>query len=142
MASSMGWVLHLCQRIIYGIFYGMGPASLSENLECSTDKALEKIRSFESSFPGVSSWLCEAVAICWQKGYYFFLRNFKLIFFCVISKCQIRFLNRYVETLMCSKRFGRKINSGSGNEKAKAQRQAVNSMSGILMNFRLCWYFI
>ncbi|KAJ4750728.1 DNA polymerase I [Rhynchospora pubera] len=90
------------KRLIYGILYGMGPASLSENLECSTDEALEKIRSFKSSFPGVSSWLREAVASCRQKG--------------------------YIETLMGRKRFLTKINSGSSNEKAKAQRQAVNSI--------------
>lgn len=64
------------KRLIYGILYGMGPTSLSENLECSTDEASGKIRSFKSSFPGVSSWLREAVASCQQKGYYFFLGKF------------------------------------------------------------------
>ncbi|XP_073110579.1 helicase and polymerase-containing protein TEBICHI isoform X1 [Elaeis guineensis] len=90
------------KRLIYGILYGMGANSLAEQLECSSEEAAEKIQSFKTSFPGVSSWLHEAVASCCHKG--------------------------YVETLMGRKRFLSKIKFGNNKEKAKAQRQAVNSI--------------
>ncbi|MFS8003152.1 putative DNA-directed DNA polymerase [Helianthus anomalus] len=90
------------KRLVYGILYGMGANSLAEQLECNPDDANEKIQSFKRSFPGVSSWLKEAVAECRKKG--------------------------YVETLMGRKRFLAKIKFGNTEEKSKAQRQAVNSI--------------
>ncbi|XP_019052387.1 PREDICTED: helicase and polymerase-containing protein TEBICHI isoform X2 [Nelumbo nucifera] len=90
------------KRLVYGILYGMGAKTLAEQLNCSADEAAEKIESFKSSFPGVASWLSEAVASCRQKG--------------------------YVETLKGRKRFLSKIKLGNSKEKAKAQRQAVNSI--------------
>ncbi|XP_022131667.1 helicase and polymerase-containing protein TEBICHI isoform X3 [Momordica charantia] len=90
------------KRLVYGILYGMGAKSLALQLECSRDEATEKIQSFKSSFPGVASWLHEAVAFCRQKG--------------------------YVETLKGRRRFLSKINSPNSKEKSKAQRQAVNSI--------------
>jgi DNA polymerase theta len=60
------------KRLIYGILYGMGANSLAEQLECSTEDAAQKIQSFKRSFPGVSSWLQEAVASCRQKGLVYF----------------------------------------------------------------------
>lgn len=56
------------KRLVYGILYGMGANSLADQLECSPDDANEKIQSFKRSFPGVSAWLKEAVAVCRQKG--------------------------------------------------------------------------
>uniref|UniRef100_A0A0D9XYP7 Helicase and polymerase-containing protein TEBICHI n=1 Tax=Leersia perrieri TaxID=77586 RepID=A0A0D9XYP7_9ORYZ len=90
------------KRFIYGILYGMGANTLAEQLECSPEDAAQKIQSFKRFFPGVSSWLHEAVASCRQKG--------------------------YVETLMGRRRFLSKITAGNSKEKAKAQRQAVNSI--------------
>ncbi|KAM0921821.1 hypothetical protein ACQ4PT_006730 [Festuca glaucescens] len=90
------------KRFIYGILYGMGANSLAEQLECRPEEAAQKIQSFKRFFPGVSSWLQEAVASCHQKG--------------------------YVETLMGRRRFLSKITAGNSKEKAKAQRQAVNSI--------------
>ncbi|KAL9285014.1 hypothetical protein ACSQ67_024628 [Phaseolus vulgaris] len=90
------------KRMVYGILYGMGVNSLAEQLDCSSDEAAEKIANFKSSFPGVASWLREAVASCRSKG--------------------------YVETLKGRKRFLSKIKFGSSAEKSKAQRQAVNSI--------------
>lgn len=71
------------KRFIYGILYGMGANSLAEQLECSTEEAAQKIQSFKRYFPGVSSWLHEAVASCRQKGLVYFLSNYvhSLIFF-------------------------------------------------------------
>ncbi|KAJ0030524.1 hypothetical protein Pint_12783 [Pistacia integerrima] len=90
------------KRLIYGILYGMGPNTLSEQLNCCSDEAKEKIKSFKSSFPGVAAWLHEAVSSCQQKG--------------------------YVETLKGRKRFLSKIKFGNCKERSKAQRQAVNSI--------------
>ncbi|KAK7293723.1 hypothetical protein RJT34_16596 [Clitoria ternatea] len=90
------------KRMVYGILYGMGANSLAEQLDCSSDEAAEKIANFKSSFPGVASWLHEAVASCRSKG--------------------------YVETLKGRKRFLSKIKFGSSTEKSRAERQAVNSI--------------
>ncbi|XP_057525105.1 helicase and polymerase-containing protein TEBICHI isoform X3 [Amaranthus tricolor] len=90
------------KRLVYGILYGMGANSLAEQLNCSADEAKEKIQSFKNSFPGVASWLHEAVAYCRQHG--------------------------YVQTLKGRKRFLSKIKVGNSKEKAKAERQAVNSI--------------
>ncbi|KAJ9555668.1 hypothetical protein OSB04_010282 [Centaurea solstitialis] len=90
------------KRLVYGILYGMGANSLAEQLECSPDDAGDKIQSFKRSFPGLASWLKEAVTVCRKRG--------------------------YVETLMGRKRFLAKINFGNSEEKSKAQRQAVNSI--------------
>ncbi|XP_074565054.1 helicase and polymerase-containing protein TEBICHI [Curcuma longa] len=90
------------KRLVYGILYGMGPNALGEQLQCSPEEATEKIQSFKYSFPGISTWLDEAVSSCRQKG--------------------------YIKTLMGRKRFLSKIKFGNNKEKAKAQRQAVNSI--------------
>lgn len=90
------------KRLVYGILYGMGANTLAEQLRCSSDEAAEKIRSFKNSFPGVASWLREAIASCRQKG--------------------------YIETLKGRKRFLSKIKFGNSKERSKAQRQAVNSI--------------
>ncbi|KAH0649369.1 hypothetical protein KY285_034618 [Solanum tuberosum] len=90
------------KRLVYGILYGMGTKSLTEQIDCSADEAAERIESFKRSFPGVASWLQEAVTSCREKG--------------------------YIETLKGRKRFLAKINFGNSKEKSKAQRQAVNSI--------------
>lgn len=58
----------LTKRMVYGILYGMGANSLAEQLDCTSDEAAEKISNFKRSFPGVASWLQEAVASCRSKG--------------------------------------------------------------------------
>ncbi|KAK3016372.1 hypothetical protein RJ639_005365 [Escallonia herrerae] len=90
------------KRLVYGILYGMGANTLAEQLDCSSENAAEKIKSFKRSFPGVTSWLQDAVTACRQKG--------------------------YIETLKGRKRFLAKIKFGNSEEKSKAQRQAVNSI--------------
>lgn len=57
------------KRLVYGILYGMGANTLAEQLVCSSEDAAEKNQCFKRSFPGVASWLQEAVASCCQKGY-------------------------------------------------------------------------
>ncbi|XP_022856955.1 helicase and polymerase-containing protein TEBICHI-like isoform X2 [Olea europaea var. sylvestris] len=90
------------KRLVYGILYGMGPNTLAEQLDCSSNEAAEKIQTFKKSFPGVASWLEEAVKSCRKKG--------------------------FIKTLKGRKRFLTKIKFGNSKEKSKAQRQAVNSI--------------
>ncbi|CAK9182716.1 unnamed protein product [Ilex paraguariensis] len=90
------------KRLVYGMLYGMSANTLAVQLECSSEAAAVKIKSFKSFFPGVASWLEDAVTFCRQKG--------------------------YVETLKGRKRFLAKIKFGNSKEKSKAQRQAVNSI--------------
>lgn len=56
------------KKLVYGILYGMGPNTLAEQLDCSADEAAERIQNFKKSFPGVASWLQEAVTSCHKKG--------------------------------------------------------------------------
>lgn len=56
------------KRLVYGILYGMGPNTLAEQLDCSPDEAADTIQNFKKSFPGVASWLQEAVTACHKKG--------------------------------------------------------------------------
>lgn len=56
------------KQLVYGLLYGMGLNTLAEKLECSADEAAEKIQDFKRSFPGVASWLQEAVSSCHKKG--------------------------------------------------------------------------
>ncbi|KAF7154140.1 hypothetical protein RHSIM_Rhsim01G0106100 [Rhododendron simsii] len=56
------------KRLVYSILYGMGPNTLSKQLNCSLDDATEKIQNFKRCFPGVASWLQEAVTSCRKKG--------------------------------------------------------------------------
>jgi len=67
------------KRLIYGILYGMGANRLAEQLECTSDEAKEKIRSFKSSFPAVTSWLNETISFCQEKGWGCY-RLFPLLF--------------------------------------------------------------
>ncbi|KAL2525525.1 Helicase and polymerase-containing protein TEBICHI [Abeliophyllum distichum] len=90
------------KRLVYGILYGMGPNTLAQQLDCSSNEAAEKIQTFKKSFPGVASWLQEAVTSCHKEG--------------------------YIKTLKGRKRFLSKIKFGNSKEKSKAQRQAVNSI--------------
>ncbi|CAI9093473.1 OLC1v1028975C1 [Oldenlandia corymbosa var. corymbosa] len=90
------------KRLVYGMLYGMGASTLAEQLNCSSDEAAERIRSFKTSFPSVATWLQDVVSFCRQKG--------------------------YIKTLKGRKRFLAKIKLGNGKEKSRAQRQAVNSI--------------
>ncbi|CAD5113342.1 DgyrCDS2518 [Dimorphilus gyrociliatus] len=89
------------KQICYGILYGIGPKSLSEQLEISEIEALEFIDSFKSEYAGLRHFLCETVHKC---------RNYE-----------------YVETISGRKRYLPKINSMQSMPKAHAERQAVNT---------------
>ncbi|KAH7283331.1 hypothetical protein KP509_34G001800 [Ceratopteris richardii] len=90
------------KRLVYGILYGMGVSALADQLECSVPEATEKYKRFKSAFPEVARWLKEAVARCREQG--------------------------YVSTLAGRRRYLDKIKCGSLTERAKAERQAVNSI--------------
>ncbi|CAB79987.1 putative protein [Arabidopsis thaliana] len=116
------------KRLIYGILYGMGANRLAEQLECTSDEAKEKIRSFKSSFPAVTSWLNETISFCQEKGWGCY-RLFPLLFVLNAVLCvPLNHIFIYIQTLKGRRRFLSKIKFGNAKEKSKAQRQAVNSM--------------
>ncbi|KAJ9555903.1 hypothetical protein OSB04_010517 [Centaurea solstitialis] len=125
------------KRLVYGILYGMGANSLAEQLECSPDDAGDKIQSFKRSFPGLASWLKEAVAIKFEgsmrKECHDDENDLILSYKVHSNRCLYddkvqKNPTNYVETLMGRKRFLAKINFGNSEVKSKAQRQAVNSI--------------
>ncbi|KAH9571445.1 hypothetical protein CY35_02G094300 [Sphagnum magellanicum] len=90
------------KRLVYGLLYGMGVNTLSEHLQCPLTDAQQMLDQFKATFPAVAVWLNQAVQSCRQNG--------------------------YVKTLCGRKRYLDKINYGKWGEKAKAERQAVNSI--------------
>ncbi|CAK9217649.1 unnamed protein product [Sphagnum jensenii] len=90
------------KRLVYGLLYGMGVNTLSEHLQCPLADAQQMLDQFKATFPAVAVWLNQAVQSCRQNG--------------------------YVKTLCGRKRYLDKINHGKWGEKAKAERQAVNSI--------------
>ncbi|KAL2622687.1 hypothetical protein R1flu_002892 [Riccia fluitans] len=90
------------KRLVYGILYGMGVQTLAEHLEASLSEASLYLERFRAAFPGITSWLNQALIDCRQRG--------------------------YVVTLGGRKRFLEKINNGSYSEQARAGRQTANTI--------------
>uniref|UniRef100_A0A5S6QI27 DNA-directed DNA polymerase n=1 Tax=Trichuris muris TaxID=70415 RepID=A0A5S6QI27_TRIMR len=57
------------KQVCYGIIYGMGPATLAEELEITEEAASAFYVSFKRRFPGVASWMRTTVEECRQLGY-------------------------------------------------------------------------
>lgn len=97
------------KRLVYGILYGMGANTLAEQLECSSEEAAEKIKSFKVSFPGVSSWLQEVVASCRHKGSVSFalLHTIIMLLFSLSCICNLIFLK--LDNKIISMKFMRKF---------------------------------
>ncbi|CAL8106804.1 unnamed protein product [Orchesella dallaii] len=87
--------------IVYGVIYGMGTKTLAEQMEIDEREASKFVNQFMQTYPGVKTFLINAVKNCQDK--------------------------EYVETMSGRRRYLPKINSFNPSEKAKASRQAVNS---------------
>ncbi|CAM9256492.1 unnamed protein product [Lampetra planeri] len=57
------------KQLSYGIIYGMGAASLSNQLGVSTEEADDLIRTFMETYPGVRDFLRRTVEFCRRHGY-------------------------------------------------------------------------
>eukprot|EP00921_Rhytidocystis_pertsovi_P000158 GHVQ01000319.1.p1 GENE.GHVQ01000319.1~~GHVQ01000319.1.p1 ORF type:complete len:288 (-),score=25.13 GHVQ01000319.1:513-1328(-) len=90
------------KKLCYAIIYGMGTATLADDLDITSDEAEDLVLSFMQTFKGVSK----------------FLRSHKRR----SSVCG------YVETILGRKRYLPHINNGTQAEKRRACRQAVNTL--------------
>eukprot|EP01012_Entosiphon_sulcatum_P052582 TRINITY_DN7226_c0_g1_i3.p1 TRINITY_DN7226_c0_g1~~TRINITY_DN7226_c0_g1_i3.p1 ORF type:complete len:1840 (+),score=235.77 TRINITY_DN7226_c0_g1_i3:85-5604(+) len=90
------------KAICYGILYGQGKMTLAEELEVTPDEADTFLREFKAKYEGVTRFLESSVNSCRQLG--------------------------YVETLFKRRRYLPAIYSHNHQERAQAERQAVNTV--------------
>ncbi len=89
------------KAVNFGIVYGIGEYSLSQDLDISVKQAKEYIDSYLSSYPGVQAYLKNIVEIAAKNG--------------------------YVDTLYGRKRYIPEINSKNGVMRKFGERVAMNS---------------
>lgn len=90
----------LRKRRKFTLNYGMGPNKLANDLGISLPEALEKIAAYKKTYPAVSKFYEEAVRVARQTGYAF--------------------------TLLGRRRNLPGIASSRNDERARAERQAIN----------------
>ena len=88
-------------QIVYGMIYGKGEKTLSEDLEVTEEEAKLFIQSFINRYEGVKAFISRTVEECRVKG--------------------------FVETITGRRRYLPHIQSSSSVNRSKAERQAVNS---------------
>lgn len=93
---------HEAKQICYGIIYGMGARSLSENLKIDEASARERIEGFYRIYPAIRTFNERILKEARVKG--------------------------FVETLSGRRRFLEHITSPDSALRAQAERQALNSM--------------
>ena len=89
------------KQIVYGVIYGIGDKSLSEQLGVSISEAAKFMESFKTKYPGVRSFLFECVASARRTG--------------------------YVETMTGRRRRLEDIDHSQQARRAAAERQAINT---------------
>lgn len=89
------------KAVNFGIVYGIGDYSLSQDLDISVKQAKEYIDSYLSSYPGVQAYLKNIVEVAAENG--------------------------YVDTLYGRKRYIPEINSKNGVMRKFGERVAMNS---------------
>ncbi|XP_018493658.1 DNA polymerase theta [Galendromus occidentalis] len=89
------------KELCYGIIYGKGVKSLAEDLGVPLAEGEAFLRSFHTAFPGISKFTSEIILNCRRTG--------------------------YISTMSGRRRYLPQINSSKAAEKARAERQAVNS---------------
>jgi hypothetical protein len=90
------------KKLCYAIVYGAGVRCIAESLSMTEDTARETLRDFLSRFPGIQRFVQRAQYDCFTRG--------------------------YAETMFGRKRKIVGIRSDNNKEKARAQRQAINSV--------------
>ncbi|KAK0418346.1 hypothetical protein QR680_013512 [Steinernema hermaphroditum] len=89
------------KQLCYALIYGMGTATLAEELKLNRKEAQDLVDSFFSQFPRVRVWIDNRVRVCRENG--------------------------FVDTMLGRQRPLSDIASGIQKDRAKAERQAVNS---------------
>lgn len=55
--------------ICYGIIYGMGAKSLSDQLQITENDAAIFMDTFRNTYPGIKSFITKTLKSCQEKGY-------------------------------------------------------------------------
>ncbi|TPX50567.1 DNA-directed DNA polymerase [Synchytrium endobioticum] len=116
--------------VAYGVIYGMGAATLANDMKIKAEEAESLIQNFRNAYEGIPHLIQRIQNDCAKNG--------------------------YVKTLLGRKRYLPKIFAAEMSKRAQAQRQAVNttiqgsaadlvkmSMIGVSEQFRAkygCWY--
>ncbi|CAE7596479.1 TEB, partial [Symbiodinium microadriaticum] len=90
------------KQICYALLYGAGPAKVAADAGCSIPEAEGLMRGFMTCYPGIKTFMNQVKNSCRSKG--------------------------YVETLLGRRRHLRGISSANRKDRARAERQAVNTV--------------
>ena len=90
------------KQLCYALLYGAGPTKVAADAGCSVGEAEELIKDFLSAYPGISVFMKEVKASCSHLG--------------------------YVQTMLGRRRSLPHIKHTSRQERARAERQAVNTV--------------
>ncbi|KND02903.1 uncharacterized protein SPPG_01983 [Spizellomyces punctatus DAOM BR117] len=89
------------KALSYGVMYGRGARSLSEELEVDLAGAEAFLREFQAAYPGVPAWKQQTIQKCHEKG--------------------------YVETILGRRRYLPGIHENKLSVRTHAERQAINT---------------
>ena len=89
------------KAVNFGIAYGMSAFGLAERLNIPRQEGAEIIRQYFTEYPGIRKYMDETIDFARKHG--------------------------YVETMMLRRRYLRDINSGNGNVRGFAERNAINA---------------
>ncbi|CAH0552774.1 unnamed protein product [Brassicogethes aeneus] len=89
------------KHICYGIIYGMGCKTLSEQLKITEDEATIFMETFKNAYPGIQIYILRTIEYCKNTG--------------------------YVETITGRRRYLPHIKHNNGSLRGQAERQAINT---------------
>ncbi|MFC2102162.1 DNA polymerase I [Bacteroidota bacterium] len=89
------------KAVNFGIAYGMSAFGLSERLAIPRQEAVDIINQYFEEYPGIRKYMDKTIEFAREHG--------------------------YVETMMHRRRYLRDINSGNGNVRGFAERNAINA---------------
>ena len=89
------------KAVNFGIAYGMSAFGLSERLNIPRQEGADIINQYFTEYPGIRKYMDETIDFAREHG--------------------------YVETMMHRRRYLRDINSGNGNVRGFAERNAINA---------------
>lgn len=106
------------KRVCYAVIYGAGAKLVAEQCGIPADAAVSLMNDFLKKFSGIKSFIANCKRLCRQRG--------------------------YVETLLGRRRALPDIKSSVQNKKARAERQAVNTLcQGSAADLiKVCFYLL
>lgn len=102
------------KQICYGIIYGMGARTLSEQLEVEEEVAIEFMETFHRKYPGIKKYIQKVV------------QNAKLV--------------EYVETVTGRRRYLPNINCENPADRSEFGHQAVENRSRVAVVHMQCMF--